>query len=66
MDVTNDRELWAQVRAAVKRAARAVGRTGRRPAYSDALVASMYLWAVWHDRPLCSRRTVDAGAGPRP
>jgi len=53
MDVTNDRGLWAEVRAAVKRAARAVGRAGRRPVYSDALVASMYLWCVWHDRPLC-------------
>jgi hypothetical protein len=57
MGVTIDRELWQSVTAAVKRAARAVRRAGRRrrrrPVYSDALVVRMYLWSVWHDRPLC-------------
>jgi hypothetical protein len=49
-----DRELWAAVMAAVKRAARRLPRPGRRrPRFADWLVAAMYLWCVWHDRPLC-------------
>ena len=50
-----DRELWALVIAAVKRAAKEVGWNGgrRRPRYPNRLVVAMYLWAVWHDRPLC-------------
>lgn len=54
MGVTIDGELWQRVTAAVKRAARAVGRGGRRRSpYDDVLVVRMYLWAAWHDRPLC-------------
>ena len=50
-----DRELWASVLAAVKRAAERVGWGGgrRAPRYPNWLVVAMYLWAVWHDRPLC-------------
>lgn len=50
-----DRELWTLVFATVKRAAREVGWNGgrRRPRYPNWLVVAMYLWAVWHDRPLC-------------
>jgi hypothetical protein len=54
MGVTIDSELWTRVTAAVKCAARAVGRGGRRKSpYGDALIVRMYLWAAWHDRPLC-------------
>jgi len=48
-----DRETWAAVMAAVKRAAKAVKRVGRKCVYGDWLIAAMYLWSVWHDRPLC-------------
>ena len=50
-----DRELWKTVLGAVKRAARRVDRERkrRRCAYPLWLVAAMYLWCVWHDRPLC-------------
>jgi hypothetical protein len=48
-----DRELWTIVLAAIKRAARVVERLGRRPTYADWLIVAMYLWCVWHDRPLC-------------
>lgn len=60
MDVNSgpnlDREIWANVMAAVKRAAKAVkrvGLAGRKCVYADWLIAAMYLWCVWHDRPLC-------------
>jgi hypothetical protein len=50
-----DRELWARVLDAVKRAAKEVGWHGgrRRPLYANWLIVAMYLWCVWHDRPLC-------------
>jgi len=48
-----DREVWRALTAAVRSADRRVGRTGRRPRYSDQLIVRMYLWCVWHDRPLC-------------
>jgi hypothetical protein len=48
-----DRELWKHLLWAVRSADRAVVRTGRRPRFSDQQIVKMYLWAVWHDRPLC-------------
>ena len=50
-----DRELRASVLRAVRRAAAQVGWHGgrRRPVYSNGLIAAMYVWSVWHDRPLC-------------
>ena len=52
-----DRELWQTVLGAVKRAAKRVGREPgyrrRRSPYALWLVAAMYLWCAWHDRPLC-------------
>ena len=68
MGVTIDRELWRSVTAAVKRAAKAVGRRGRRPVYADELIVRMYLWAAWHDRPLswaCDRAHYTALFRPR-
>lgn len=49
-----DRELWASVLGAVRRAAREVGWNGgrRAPRYPNWLIVAMYLWAVWHDRTL--------------
>ena len=50
-----DRELWTLVLAAVQHAARDIGWGGgrRRPLYGNWLIVAMYIWSVWHDRPLC-------------
>ena len=50
-----DRDLWTFVLRAVRRAASEVGWHGgqRRPVYANGLIAAMYIWSVWHDRPLC-------------
>jgi hypothetical protein len=50
-----DRELWAEVLAAVRRAAAEVGWNGGRrpPLYANWLIVAIYLWSAWHDRPLC-------------
>lgn len=48
-----DRELWKLLYVAIQRATRIVPRLGRRPIYSDVLIVAMYIWSVWHDRPLC-------------
>src|SRR5262249_51324897 len=50
---TMDRQLWKALYSAILRADRAVPRIGRRSTYSDRLIVSMYVWSVWHDRPLC-------------
>lgn len=47
-----DTEVWRVLMAAVKSADRRVPRVERRPKFSDALIVKMYLWSVWHDRPL--------------
>jgi hypothetical protein len=65
-----DRELWSLVRAAVRRAARAVRRPPgrRRPVYPGSLIATMYLWSVLHDRCLswaCDRAHYGALLRPR-
>jgi len=48
-----DTDVWHVLAAAVRSADRRSARTGRRPKYTDALIVKMYLWSVWHDRPLC-------------
>jgi len=48
-----DTQVWQMLTAAVRSADRRVPRQGRRPSYSDALIVRMYVWSVWHDRPLC-------------
>lgn len=48
-----DRELWITVFSAVKLAARRIKSAGRRPVFPDWLIVAMYLWSVWHDRPMC-------------
>lgn len=49
-----DRDIWANVVAAVDRALRAVPprRRRRRPKYTERLIVLMLLWATWHDRCL--------------
>jgi hypothetical protein len=48
-----DRDIWVLIVELVLRADRALPRPRRRPLYPDRLIVLMYLWAVWHDRPLC-------------
>lgn len=48
-----DRNVWRVLTAAVRSADRRVPRSGRRMQFSDQLILRMYLWCVWHDRPLC-------------
>lgn len=48
-----DTKVWRVLTAGVRSADRRVPRQGRRPQYTDALIVKMYLWSVWHDRPLC-------------
>lgn len=48
-----DRKIWRLLCTAVRSADRSVVRCGRRPRFSDQRIVKMYLWAVWHDRPLC-------------
>lgn len=54
-----DRDLWLVVKSAIRRACRKVKRDGRKPKFSDELIARMYLWSVWHDR--CLSWACDAG-----
>lgn len=48
-----DKEVWRILVAAVRSADRRVPRYGRRPMYTDQRIVKMFLWSVWHDRPLC-------------
>jgi hypothetical protein len=48
-----DRQVWKSICAAVGSADRRVGRTGRRPEFSDQMILKMLLWSIMHDRPLC-------------
>lgn len=48
-----DTKVWRVLTAGVRSADRRIPRQGRRPQYTDASIVKMYLWCVWHDRPLC-------------
>ena len=48
-----DKRIWSIITKAIVRVNRRIPRFGRRPCYSDVLIARMYFWCVWHDRPLC-------------
>jgi hypothetical protein len=48
-----DTGIWRVLTAAVGSADRRIPRQGRRPQYTGALIVKMYLWSVWHNRPLC-------------
>lgn len=70
MEPSMDREVWAVVLDAVKRAAGEVGWNGgrRRPKFPNWLIMAMYFWAVWHDRTMswaCDRGHYNALFRPR-
>ncbi len=44
---------WRILYRILKREARRLPRPGRRFVYSDTLIAAMFFWSVWHDRPQC-------------
>ena len=48
-----DKKVWSIITNMVVSVNRSHKRSGRRPKYSDILIIRMYLWAVWHDRPMC-------------
>lgn len=51
-----DRDTWQRTVKAIRRQARRLRtRVGplKKSRYSDTLIASMYLWCVLHDRPMC-------------
>lgn len=54
-----DKEIWSIITKKVVSVNRSIKRIGRRCRYSDVLIIRMYLWAVWHDRPMswaCERQ----------
>jgi hypothetical protein len=65
-----DYELWTSVLIAIRHAARRVGWHGgrRKPLYANGLIVAMYVWSVWHDRPLswaCRRGSYGSLFRPR-
>lgn len=63
-----DSHVWRLVYQTIRQADRKIPRIGRRPTYSDALIVSLYLWSVGHDRPLCwacDRRNFNTCFRPR-
>lgn len=47
-----DKKIWSIITQAVVSVNRSIKKFGRRTQYSDVLIVRMYLWSVWHDRPL--------------
>ena len=63
-----DKNMWSIITKMIVSVNRSLGQTGRRPRYSDVLIMRMYLWAVWHDRPMfwaCDRHHYDTLFRPR-
>lgn len=50
--VSMDKKIWSIITQTVVSVNRSIKKFGRRTQYSDVLIVRMYLWAVWHDRPL--------------
>jgi hypothetical protein len=50
---TMDSHTWQSVYRTIKQCGKMIPRAGRRPVFSDTLIAAMYLWSVAHDRPMC-------------
>ena len=48
-----DSHIWKSVYGTVRIVNRSLPRRSRTPKYSDVLIVGMYLWSVWHDRPMC-------------
>lgn len=44
---------WKILYSTIRSQARRLPRPRRRFEYSDALIAALFFWAVWNDRPLC-------------
>lgn len=47
-----DSHVWRRVYQTVRSVDRSLPKRGRQKRYSDTLIVGMYLWSVWHDRPL--------------
>lgn len=63
-----DKKIWSIITKIIVSVNRSLEQTGRRPRYSDVLIMRMYLWAVWHDRPMfwaCERSNYDKLFRPR-
>lgn len=45
--------VWKVVYQMLRRVNRRIPKQGRKCQYSDIRIVAMYLWAVFHDRPLC-------------
>ncbi len=45
--------VWSLVYQSLRRVNRQIPKQGRACQYPDTLIVGMYLWAVFHDRPLC-------------
>lgn len=48
-----DKRIWSIITKLIVSVNRAIPQTARRPTYSDALIVRMFIWAAWHERPLC-------------
>ena len=63
-----DSHGWRLVYQTIRKMDRIIPREGRRKRYSDVLVVGMYLWTVWHDRPMswaCNRDNYTSLFRPR-
>ena len=45
--------VWRLVYQSLRRVNRRIPKQGRLCQYDDTMIVAMYLWAVFHDRPLC-------------
>jgi hypothetical protein len=45
--------VWKLVYQTLRRLNRRIPKEGRACQYSDSLIVAMYLWAAFHDRPMC-------------
>ena len=48
-----DKEIWTIITRTIVAVNRSIKRVRRRSSYTDVLILRMYIWAVWHDRPMC-------------
>lgn len=63
-----ERYIWRAVYSTVRSVSRSVATYGRRKTYSDVQIVCMYLWSVWHDRPMswaCDRQHYGSLYRPR-
>lgn len=63
-----DNHIWKVIYRTIRVADRSLARFGRLPKYPDGLIVAMYVWSVWHDRPLCwacDRRNYSSSFRPR-